>query len=114
MYGVTGMRTGQTVIRIPVFVYAPGIGECGRLIWLDGETVRRVREVNGVADDSLKWLGDEIRSECGEGMLQRAQRIVWYEQDRIMGAQCLNSSDGDGTRITLTARMRAASTSAGT
>ena len=67
-----------------------------------------------MADDSLKWLGDEIRSECGEGMLQRAQRIVWYEQDRIMGAQCLDSSDGDGTRITLTARMRAASTSAGT
>ena len=56
--------------------------------------------------DSLQWLDDEIRSECDKAMLQRAQRIVRYDHDAMLGLQCLDSSDGDGTRLTLTGRMR--------
>ena len=56
--------------------------------------------------DSLQWLDDEIRSECDKAMLQRAQRIVRYDHDVMIGLQCLDSSDGDGTRLTLTGRMR--------
>ena len=59
-----------------------------------------------VSVDSLQWLSDEIRSECDRAMLQRAQRIVRYDHDAMLGLQCLDSSGGDGTRLTLTARMR--------
>ncbi|MEI3463970.1 MAG: hypothetical protein V8Q46_03825 [Bifidobacterium angulatum] len=59
-----------------------------------------------MSDDSLQWLNDEINSECNQSMLQRAQHIVRHERDAMLGLQCLDSSDGDGTRLTLTARMR--------
>ena len=59
-----------------------------------------------MSDDSLQWLNDEINSECNQSMLQRAQNIVRHERDAMLGLQCLDSSDGDGTRLTLTARMR--------
>lgn len=59
-----------------------------------------------MSDDSLQWLNDEINSECNQSMLQRAQHIVRHERDAMLGLQCLDSSDDDGTRLTLTARMR--------
>ena len=54
--------------------------------------------------DTLAWLSDELRSECGQPVLQRARGIANQWRSKMSDLHCLN--DGTSDCITLHASVR--------